>query len=123
MINPPMLFQPPPMQQVQFYRESKKPFGVKKDGDRNVRRIADNNSSLLPVVQDFDRNMHSLIFEVESKRDNSTSTGAEELEVDYSYMDRAFAAATNAPDMEIDDDDFEAYAGLSDFYYTIEDDY
>ena len=47
----------------------------------------------------------------------------EDFEVDYSYMDRMANVARNAPGMRLTAEQAQAYAGLSDFSYVLDDVY
>lgn len=42
--------------------------------------------------------------------------------VDYSYMDRACALASNAPGMKLSEEQTQAYIGLHDFSYFLDED-
>ncbi len=47
-------------------------------------------------------------------------TTLDEVEIDYSYMERACARAANAPGMVMTEADRAAYAGLSSFSYMLD---
>lgn len=80
-------------------------------------------TSFTPDVRTFDNDVQLLLCNWEWLRQNLSVASTEELEVDYTYMTRAGVAAQVAPDMVIDDEDIQTYAQLSNFSYTLDDDF
>ena len=79
-------------------------------------------ASFSPDAQAFDKSIQLLLCDWAWLRQNLSSGVVEDLEVSYDSTMWACATAQEAPNMMIDDDDMQAYAGLSDFSYTLDDD-
>jgi len=101
------------------------------DVDRNRSSKSEiRESAVSPDGHVFDQSVHQLLFYWASRISSLHKEPAEEIaeeftedfEVDYSYMDRMADAARNALGMCLTDEQAQAYAGLSDFSYALDDD-
>lgn len=75
-----------------------------------------------PDAQAFDQRLKNVFIDWESLQRALSVEVAGEPEVDYTYMERACAAAQDAPGMRLTVSQARAYEGISDFSYTLEQD-
>jgi len=76
-----------------------------------------------PNVRHFQQSIYDVLQELARRLDNIIYAFSLEREPDYGYMEQACSVASSAPDMTFTETEAQAYAGLSDFTYTIDSDY